>query len=706
MEQSLGLPEKQPAAQATAAETGRGRTPRRGLKLTLLILSLLSCVILSLPLLINTSAVKSFISEKVSAATGRDFRVNGRLGLRLLWPPALSAEGLQLGNPSWAAEKMMLDLPASRVTIDLWPLISSSLFGERVRIRHITLHSPVVDLEKSRSGQANWTFKQQDEQKDTTPSAESEAGRAPLSIGHLRVDNGTLHFIDREHNTDFSLHLLTAKDEHGSPIVRFDGSGTFKGMPASARGTGGSVLAIHDDTQPYPIEASVRIGATKAAVRGSVKGLAKFSQARISLDLSGNTLSDLYPILGITLPPTPTYHLQGQLTHQGKMWSFSDYHGKVGNSDLAGNFAVNSENGRLKIKGQGVSNLLDLKDLGGFVGTQPAAESEPSSRRETARTESGKNKLLPARRFRLDRLRAVDADFQLQGKAIRGIKNPVDNLEFHLLLNQGTLTVDPLNFGIAGGNIRGTVHAQSRGTAENGSLHAAIQADIRRLRLPELFPGNKMIEESFGTVGGRIQLNGDGDSPAELLATADGIIGIVSAGGRLSNMLMQLTSLNGGEILRLLFAGDEKVDLRCAVSQFRVDNGLLTPDFFVVDTETTAITAQGKIDLAHENLDLTIYPEPKSPGIFSARSPIHISGTFAHPSVAPDATRLIARGGIAAALGFLNPIAALAAFIEPGLGEDQPCRELITTVKKQSVIKDSSLSGAPQNSAQSGRQEK
>ncbi len=627
--------------------------------------------VLLLPAAVNSSAVKSFLVRRVAAASGREVRLDGTLSLKLRWPPSIEARGLVFGNPPWAAHENMLELPDSRVVVDL----GSIFFGERVELREVALNSPTVVLEKSASGQANWTFEKTDERPGDAPSKDAQEGRGPVFISNLVVDAGTLKYIDPKVKTDVSVKIETATVS-GSPAVRVDGTGKYKGLPAKIEGTGGSVLVIHDETRPYPVEVKISIGRTSAALKGTITGLAKFAGADLELDLRGASMADLFPILGITLPPTPAYRLKGRLVRTGKTWAFTGFNGSVGESDLGGDFNVATAGEHPVITASLVSKLLDMKDLGGFVGVEPEATAKSDDER-----------VIPEKEWRLERLRAMDADVRFDGKKVRGIKNPMDDLKFHLKLESGLLTLDPLDFGIAGGDIVSKVRLDAR----EDRIRSAVDADFRKIRLPELFPGNELLEKGFGIIGGRAKLAGSGNSPAALLASSDGTIGVATSGGIISRLLMEITSLNGGEILRLLFAGDEDVALRCAVSQFRVKNGVLEPEFFVIDTEKTVVTAEGTVDLASEQLDLTLYPEPKSPGILSVRGPIQIKGAFRDPSVIPDPKHLLIRGGIAALLGFASPIASLVAFIEPGGGDDQPCGFLVSQVKTRTGIADSAL---------------
>jgi len=266
---------------------------------------------------------------------------------------------------------------------------------------------------------------------------------------------------------------------------------------------------------------------------------------------------------------------------------------------------------------------------------------------------------------------------KFSGKSIRG-KQVVEDLDTHLVLKDGVLRLDPLNFGVAGGNVVSTLALDGREAAAgvDGNF------EFRRIDLRKLFPGNQAIAKSAGLVGGRAALKGRGNSLAEVLGDADGTLGLAMSGGELSNLVVELAGLDLAEALRLLFQGDKTVGLRCAVADVTVKKGLIEARSVVIDTTDTNIKVDGSIDLGSEQLDLTLHPLPKDYSPLALRSPIHVRGTFKKPAVRLD-EKFVVRGGVAAVLGAVAaPLAALIALVESGPGDDADCERLIEAVQR------------------------
>ena len=102
---------------------------------------------------------------------------------------------------------------------------------------------------------------------------------------------------------------------------------------------------------------------------------------------------------------------------------------------------------------------------------------------------------------------------------------------------------------------------------------------------------------------------------------------------------------------------------------------------FVLDTADTLVVGAGVVDFRREQLDLTLYPRPKDKSLLSARSPLHVRGPLRDPVVRPDASAVATRGAGAAVLALINPLLALAAFIETGPGQDSECGRLVAAAK-------------------------
>jgi hypothetical protein len=633
-------------------------------KRTLAIVGILAASIALAVVLFDWNMLRGYIAQEVSQRSGRELSIAGNLDVELSLTPRVHAENVRLANADWGTEREMLDIEVLEFTVSLLPLWD----GEIV-VPEIALTRPKVVLEKDRAGQRNWILKKEQTGEERAPRIE-----------RLIVDRGTLVF--RDPSIDTELHLDVTTDSAAADpneASSFKAHGRFKGMAVNAKGKAGSVFRLNDERDPFPIAVEFGIGETRASLDGTITGLAQLSALDVGFTLAGNDLAGLYPITGIVLPPTPPYRIAGRLSHEEKSWNLERFSGRVGDSDLGGDFYVDTSGTRPSVRAQLVSEVLDLDDLAGFIGAPPQAgpgETASAEQKEKAARSSAGSRVLPDEEFNLARLGAMNAEVKFSGKSIRGREYPLDDLVTEIKLMDGVLSLEPLNFGVAGGHVISTIRLD----ANRNPLAAKADMRFQTLRLDRLFPGVKLTQASVGAIGGRARFSAEGNSFAKLMASADGEAGFSVAGGEISNLLLEILGLDGAEIIGFLLGGDKTVELRCAVADFKVNDGVMNADLFVVDTADTNITGEGSVNLADETLNLTLKPLPKDVSILSGRSPIHVTGSFKSPTVRPTA-ELYERGGGALLLGTLvNPLAVLIPLIETGPGKDSDCRDLIAYV--------------------------
>jgi uncharacterized protein involved in outer membrane biogenesis len=609
--------------------------------------------------------LKPFIERQVTEKTGREFTIRGNLDVNLSLNPLISVEGLSLANAEWGTEQPMVAVDKVAVRISLWDLLSGDIV-----LPELSITRPRVLLEKSMDGKQNWDLKKEEKKKMELPE-----------IGQFTLDQGKVLFRDPKTKTDIATDVFTdpAMDARELPL-HVAAEGRFTDLKFTARAQGGNIMSLADKAVPYPIKASAEVGTTRASAEGTIKGLAEMAEVDLKLDLHGEDLSALYPVTGIVIFPSPPYHISGRVLHHDTEWSMKGFSGKVGNSDLGGNILFDTGGERPLLRGDVVSEVLDLSDLQGFIGARrgPRPQDTPAEKEEKKESiKEQRHRLLPDQEFRVDRLKAMDADVKFRGESIRNKKLPVEHLVSHLKIDNGLLTLDPVNFAVAGGNIISNITINTRPEVPKGEIKIAV----KRLQLPKLFPKLEITKNSAGLIGGAMDIKSHGKSVGALLGSADGDFGLIMSGGQISKLLLEVIGLDGARIIELLFTGDKNVPVRCGVIDFDIKKGIMSSEAFVIDTTDTKIVGEGQISLAEETIDMKLSPQAKDVSILSLRTPIHIEGTFKDPVILPDKILAI-RAGAAVLLGVLaTPLAALIPTIETGLAEDANCRALIASVE-------------------------
>jgi uncharacterized protein involved in outer membrane biogenesis len=620
-------------------------------------LALLGVAVVVLVLLWDWNWFKGPVERIVSAKTGRSFEIGGDLDVDLGRVTVVRADRLRLGNADWSDAPMMATTDRLEVHVRPFTLLP----GRQVRIPELRLSRPDVLLEKGDKG-GNWVF----------PDMGGD-GPGPV-FERLWVDAGRLRFIDAAGGTDIDLAVASRAPEgvKTAPPISLRGSGHWRGEAFTISGGAASPLALQSSERPYALDLRAAAGATRAHARGTVTDPVRLADFDVRMALSGRNLEDLYPLVGVALPPTGPYALDGRFTRDGATWHYDDFSGKVGDSDLGGSASVTTGGERVLFRGNLHSAHLDFDDLAGFVGAAPEAGAGETTNPELAAQaarQAASGRLLPDTPYELHKLRSMDADVRWKAARIEAPGWPLDDMDVHIKLQAGLLRLDPLDFGVAGGTIRSTIRMDARKDVIR--TDADIQA--RRLDLAKLFPDVELTRDAVGRVGGHVKVAGNGNSIAKMLGSADGDIALGMGRGQVSNLLMELAGIDIYEALKFLIGKDRKVAIRCAFGDFAVKDGVMATRALAFDTSDTIIVGEGTIDLGDERLDLLLKPRPKDRSILSLRSPLVVDGTFRDPGFRPDMARLGLRGAIALALGSIAPPAALLATLELGGGEDSGC---------------------------------
>ncbi|WP_454878972.1 AsmA family protein [Serratia inhibens] len=643
--------------------------------------------------------LKPTINDKVSAELQRPFAIRGELGVdwarekdqggwRAWVPwPHIHAEDIVLGNPKNIPGDSMVQL--QRADASIAPL---ALLGKEVLIPRIWLKQPNATLQRLANGDNNWTFNLAGDPKQPTSDWS-------VNIHDIVFDRGQIDFKDATLKADFRALIdplgkplpfseITGKKDAGKAVTPdyvfgWKVKGKYNGEPLSGSGKMGGMLSLQNAEVPFPLQADVRSGATRVVVAGTLFDPMNLGGLDLRVKFSGDSLGNLYALTGVLLPNTPPYSTDGHLIarlHEkgGAVFQYQKFDGKIGDSDIRGNLKYVASEPRPKLSGEVLSKQLRLADLAPLIGAD--SNTEKAGRGEKSRQPA--DKVLPIEKFDTKSWNLMDADVKFTAQRIeRGSSLPLSDLSTHLQLDNGVILMDPLRFGVAGGNLNATLRLDGR----KNPMQGRVDMHARKFQLQQLLPNVASMKRSLGQMNGDAKLTGSGNSVADLLATSSGELRMVVNNGVISRGLMEILGLNVGNYLVAKLFGDDVVGINCAAADVGIRNGVAAPRLFVFDTENAIINISGNTNLATERLDLSIDPESKGMRVLTLRSPLYVKGTFKHPDAGVKTGPLIARGAAAVALGVvLTPAAALLALVSPSEGGDEnQCGQILQKMKQK-----------------------
>jgi uncharacterized protein involved in outer membrane biogenesis len=608
-----------------------------------------------------------FVALRASAALGRPVTI-AHLHVAPGRTTTVTLQGLRIGNPpGFEAEPSFAEVPRLSLDLDTMALLRD----RSLVIPTVTLEQPAIALRSRADGQTNYSFNLGDTQ---------AAGDGPR-IGALRLRDGKLHTLLAGLRADFTVSLSTEEPPGEPPRLLASAEGRYADQPITAQLRGGAILNLRQPDQPWPIELTLANGPTRVALRGTLQDPLALRGADLRLDLAGPDMARLTPLIGVPIPSTPPFRVTGRLDYAERAFRFREMEGRLGRSDLNGSLSITVGGERPVLDADLASRSVDLADIGGFIGATPGRTDTPGAtpeqRRAVARAEASP-RLLPTTPISIPRLRFADIHARYRAAEIKGSGMPFDTLEAVLDIEDGVIRLHPASFGIGRGALSGDFTLEPQ---EDGTLRAKGDIELRRIDISRLMQAAGA--GGAGTLGGVGRIESSGRSLSELLGRGNGALTVVTVGGNLSALLVDLSGLQFGNALLSALGIPARTPIECLIGDFALRRGRLTVRTLLLDTESYVVTGGGEAALGPEVLDLWLRTDSKRLSIGSLPTPIAITGSFKAPSIRPAVGELAARAGAAAGLGVLFPPLALLPTIQLGVGENSRCEALTENARRR-----------------------
>jgi AsmA family protein len=623
------------------------------------------------------------VQDALTKSLQRPVQLDAPFGVRLVGSLRIRASQLIIGPPADAASQpdlvrareVQLTLPyatlwhAARGHTDRPPVIDA------LTVQHLEAH-----LLRDARGRPNWLL-------GTKQSIEPQAPVSTLPrFGLLQVRSGEIDLDDALLPLTLRASVRTqegtAPDRPGAAPagLQVQARGSYRNLPLTAELQSSGVLPwLRSDgvTSTAPLHLDLRVGRTQLKLDGQASDLLQLGGLDAAIDLSGPSLAAVGDALGLTLPTTAAFDLRGRVRKDGSAWVADIALWRVGTSRLRGDFRYETASTPPLLTGTLAGERLALADLGPALGTRAGGPAESNTA----------GRVLPQREFDIPSLQRMNADVLLRLDRLDLGTAQLESLaplQGRVRLQRGVLGVQELLARTAAGTLRGELTVDAH-TPQMPQWRADLRwGGIELERFVKARNDNAAAATTQrapgylgGTLGGSANIAGRGRSIAAVMATLDGKAGLWVQGGSVSHLLIELAGIDLAESLGVLIKGDERLPLRCAVTQWTLRNGTARPETALIDTRDTTLLIDGELSLAKESLALVVTAQPHDMSLLTLRAPLRINGRFTAPQVQLDKSRIALRLVGAAALAAIAPPAALLALVDLGEDDRQQCAEAV-----------------------------
>ncbi|HEY0268483.1 MAG TPA: AsmA family protein [Methyloradius sp.] len=560
------------------------------------------------------------------------------------------------------------------------------------RIESLRVDSIDAQLLRHADGHATWQFKKDDSSSTPIPIIES-----------LVVKNGRARFDDPITYSDLNMSFNTDEGSNDRrPTSHIDVNGKFrqKSLKGKISTDGFLPIATQDATSPaITTTLWLDYGGIHADFKGAASDLFGKQDIKGMLNIKGASLGILGDLIDTPLPTTDPFKLSGYIEKDDVVWLISVASATVGRSSLSGDFRYDPRPAKPVLSGSLKGSQFYLADLAPAFGTRNEDGSKSKNRTDRA---------IPDRPIDLPSLNKVDAQIKVDLTYVElgnAFNHPISPFKADLGIDNGKLTLSIIDARTADGSLSGliSVDAHAADTApdnkpvvdnipkwnidlawKNINLEQWLKVSEQRKENAKS-QGKKTPPPAYvtGQLNGKTNLSGTGNSTAQLLGSLDGDIAMVIQNGSISHLIIEVLGLDIAQGLGMLLKGDESLPMQCAVIDLKATKGLVEPTIAMIDTPVTLVLIDGNLSLAKESLDLKLTAKPKNMSPLTARSPIHVTGTFSDPKASPEGGPIAARilGGLA--LAIINPLTAILPFIDTGdASAESPCKQSLTNLKK------------------------
>ncbi len=600
------------------------------------------------PFWVPTETIKSQLTTQVESETGRKLSVDGDLSLSLLPNLAVKMTDVRFDNVPGSNVRDMVAMDELSVVLKILPLLSKT-----VEVSEFVLKDPTIHLEVDAEGRPNW------EMATSTPTAQpaesestSEAGSLPiaeLKLGDIRLDNGSLTYVDHAAGTEEkieAINLTISLADIQSPLGIL-GSLDYKGETVELDLDLDNPRAVLDGAQT-PLKLGIESDKVQLGFTGDLINQASPSAAG-DIDLSVPSIKELAAWLAepVDMPEgaLEALTISGKLNGSAARVAFTDAtisldkmtgQGEV-SADLTG--AVPKVTGRLD---------LGAVDLNPYMSTATEAEDGETVGGATtdASSTDGESTDWSDEPIAMPALDALDLSFELTLNALTFQELKLDRTVLAMAMADNALTAELKEFGLYEGKGAGSLALKVTGD----QLALEQNFNLTGLAALPFLSDAADFDRLEGTANAEFAIATTGNSERSLVQNLNGKGNVVFANGAISGINLAAMVRNASSAFLSADANEaRKTDFAELSGSFTISDGMLSNNDLQLLAPALRVSGAGKVDLPAKTVDYRV--DPKAAATLEGQGsetdvsgllvPVIVTGPFDDLSYKPDLSNIV-----------------------------------------------------------------
>jgi AsmA protein len=589
--------------------------------------ALIGFTVIVAPAIVPASAYKARLETAATNAIGRKTTIGGDIAFRLVPSISFTVKDLRVANAAGFPGEDLARIGKADIGVRLGPLLSGKVVATR-----FSLDAPTFNLQRAADGRVNWNL-----------AAKPSDGAPPpdVNLGVVTIRNGAAAYNDAKDLKTYAIADLaaTARLVALAEPFELDGTMTFQGAPTTLSVVVNSLAGLAAK-EGASLKLNADVGDTKIGVDMMLAAGEAFAW-KGPLSFDAPNLPGFAALFGVAIAEAPGFDrlsLSGEASGAATSMALSpatiNFDKIVANGDLALDWSAP----KMRATGSLATETLDLRPY-----LPPPAEAATG---------------FPAwstEKFDFTGLRNIDADIELRAGSVFFNELKAGATRAVISVRNGRLTADIPQTEFYGGDGQGriVVDATKKTPAISGRLAmTSVAAQPFSLDLMR-------TDRLLGLGGFTLDFKASGASQAALMQSIDGEGGFDLADGAIKGFNIAKLAAAIGELyeggitnpnavasaLSAARRPDEKTDFSKLLSEFTIENGVVSSPTITLEGPYLTMTGAGIVDLANQTLDLRLLPrastsaDNKTGRMIAA--PLRVGGTFSKPTTSVDVESLV-----------------------------------------------------------------
>ena len=388
--------------------------------------------------------------------------------------------------------------------------------------------------------------------------------------------------------------------------------GEVNNLPLHLESTNNGFFARGTD-KPVILSAQGNVGETRLEVDGRINRQKEGEEGfRLSSAVSGRRMDALNDVLGLNLPPFGPYEIGGTLASRAeKSVGLYDMGVKIGDSSLRGELvltvlpALNAQGEpKINLESRLEAQTVQLNDFQFGQWSPVAGTDQQTSMVESTVSTASEPVETTYNLVSAEVAERVDATLKIVVQEVLSGEDRLGQGNLEAKLEQGVFILDDLRLDIPGG----TVQIKGKLRPHDEKIGAELLMNIEDFDYGILVRRTKPESTLKGRLNLILELQSEVARDARLNENLNGRFrfGVIPEEFRAG--LLDLWAVNIiAAALPVMMKGSRSV-VNCLAGDFILEESLMTPELFLLDTSSMRVNGKGTVDLRTNEIDFVLKP--------------------------------------------------------------------------------------------------